>query len=180
MVEMFVYRVALDVEQGTAVVLLTEEEPVQRLLPIWIRVFEAQAIAMELHGETPPRPYTHDLMAAIVAAVGWRLDHISITDLRDTTFYAVLSLEQDGQVVEVDARPSDSIALALRCDARIYVADDVLEKAAIVPGPETPEDDVDAFRRLMSGVDLTVPESGEEPGPPLEPEPPGDSTEEPS
>ena len=171
MVEMFVYRVALDMEQNTAVVLLTDE-PVQRLLPIWIRVFEAQAIAMELHGETPPRPYTHDLLAAVVRGVGWKLERITITDVRESTFYALLTLSRNGEVVEIDARPSDSIALALRLDARILVEESVLERAEWhgETVDQTP-DDVETFQQLMSGVRISEQPPEEEP-PPAAPEEP--------
>ena len=175
MVEMFVYRVALDPEQGTAVVLLTDE-PVQRLLPIWIRAFEAQAIAMELQGETPPRPYTHDLLAAVVRGVGWSLDRATVTDVRESTFYAMLTLSRNGEVVEIDARPSDSIALALRLDAKIYVEDEVLEKAEIRPDNLAPADDVEAFQHLMSGVQITEQHLGEEP-PSAPDQPPQANTE---
>jgi len=176
MVEMFVYRVALDIEQGTAVVLLSDEA-VQRLLPIWIRIFEAQAIAMELHGETPPRPYTHDLMASLIKALHWELDRVTITDLRDTTFYALLTLRQGDKVVEIDARPSDGIALALRCDTHIYVADEVLAQAEIKPsmvtgeGEAQDEEEIETFRKLMRGVRIRS-EDGEASGPSPEPEQP--------
>ncbi len=173
MVEMFVYRVALDPEQGTAVVLLTDE-PVQRLLPIWIRVFEAQAIAMELQGETPPRPFTHDLLAAVIRGTGWRLDRITVTEVRDSTFFALLTLSRNGEVVEIDARPSDSIALALRLDAKIFVAEEVLSAAEIRPDQVTPPDDVEAFRQLMSRVKIADQPPGEAP-PDSEEEEPGAS-----
>ena len=169
MVEMFVYRVAMDMEQGTGVVLLTDE-PVQRLLPIYIRVFEAQAIAMELQGETPPRPYTHDLLAAVVRGVGWKLDRITVTEVRESTFYAVLTLSREGEVVEIDARPSDSLALALRLDAPVYVEDEVLAKAEIRPDMVTPADDVETFQQLMSRVQIVEHPPGEEPPAPPQPE----------
>ncbi len=187
MVEMFVYRVALDIEQGTAVVLLSDA-PVQRLLPIWIRIFEAQAIAMELHGETPPRPYTHDLMASLIKALHWELDRVTITDLRDTTFYALLTLRQGDKVVEVDARPSDGIALALRCDTHIYVAEEVLAQAEIKPSVVTGEgeardekEEIETFRQLMRGVRIRS-EDGEASGPPPEqpPSPEQEGDQEPS
>ena len=152
MVEMFVYRVALDMEHETAVVVLADE-PVQRLLPIYIRIFEAQAIAMELHGETPPRPYTHDLLAAVIRAVGWKLDRITITDVRENTFFALLTLSGPGPLQEIDARPSDSIALALRLDAPIFVEDTVLERAEW--HAERVADDVEAFQQLMERVQIS-------------------------
>ena len=172
MVEMFVYRVALDMEQNTAVVLLADE-PVQRLLPIWIRVFEAQSIAMELHGETPPRPFTHDLLAAVIRAVGWKLERITVTDVRENTFYALLTLSRSGEIVEIDARPSDSIALALRLDARIFVEESVLEQAEwhADVADQTP-DDVATFQQLMNGVRISEQPLAEEPPAPAEPEEP--------
>lgn len=170
MVEMFVYRVALDVEQNTAVVVLADE-PVQRLLPIYIRVFEAQAIAMELHGETPPRPYTHDLLAAVVRGVGWKLDQVTVTDVRENTFYALLTLSRNGEVVEIDARPSDSIAVALRLDARIFVEESVLERAEWhAERVDQAPDDVETFQQLMSQVRIMDQPPSDEP-PPAPPEP---------
>jgi bifunctional DNase/RNase len=170
MVEMFVYKVALDVESNSAVVLLTDE-PVHRMLPIMIRVFEAQAIAMELHGETPPRPFTHDLLAAVIRGVGWKLERITITDVRDGTFFALLTLTRESEVVEIDARPSDSIALALRLDARIFVDDTVLERAEW-KGETVDQipDDMETFQQLMSGVRIMEQPPGEEP--PAAPEEP--------
>lgn len=166
MLEMFVSRVALDIDRGTAVVLLADE-PEERLLPIWIGIFEAKAIATELHGEKPERPMTHDLLAAIVEQTGFRLESVSITALRESTFYALLRLTREDEVLEVDARPSDSLALALRCNARIFVDEDVLAQVEIRPGDQGLEDDIDRFERLMSQVELP-PEQGEGPLP-LEP-----------
>jgi uncharacterized protein len=160
MAEMFVYRVALDVEQGLAVVVLTDE-PQELFLPIWIGLPEARAIAMELHGESPPRPYTHDLMASIIGHVGYRLERVTITDLKGHTFYALLTLVREGETVEVDARPSDSIALALRTDAPIFVADEVMTEAVRRPESEGENDDVQLFQQLMSKLRLDAPEAGE-------------------
>jgi len=155
---MFVYRVALDMEQNHAVVLLADESE-QRLLPIWIGIFEAKAIATELHGEPPERPMTHDLLGAVIREVGYRMDRITITALRENTFYALITLVRNGEVLEIDSRPSDSIALALRCDAKIFVAEEVLAQTEIRPGQPGPEDDdIDRFERLMAQVDLMTSE----------------------
>ena len=161
MVEMFVYKVVIDMNQGQAVVLLADE-PVARVLPIWIGIFEAKAILMELQGETPPRPYTHDLLADLITALGYRLERVTVTELRDSTFYALLSLVRDGEIVELDARPSDGLALALRADAQILVAEQVLEVAGIRPQDVGVEDDVEHFADLMKQVRFPSPEAGAE------------------
>jgi bifunctional DNase/RNase len=172
MVEMFVSRIALDVEAGHAVVVLADE-PEERFLPIWIGIFEANAIAAELRGETPERPMTHDLLVAIIRELGYELEKVTITALRESTFFAVLSLMRQGALVEIDARPSDSLALALRCDARIFVAAEVLEQAEMRPTP--PEEELDRFKRLLADVDLPSDlgdagaAGGDEPPPPEEP-----------
>ncbi len=153
MLEMFVSRVALDIERGTAVVLLADEAET-RLLPIWIGVFEAKAIATELHGEKPERPMTHDLLAALVEQGGFRMDDVTITALRESTFYALIHLTRGEGALTLDARPSDSLALALRCHAPIFVEEDVLAQVEIRPGEQGLEDDVERFERLMSQVDL--------------------------
>jgi uncharacterized protein len=163
MLEMFVSRVALDIERGTAVVLLADEAET-RLLPIWIGVFEAKAIATELHGEKPERPMTHDLLAAILEQTGFVMESVTITDLRESTFYALIRLTRGDDTLDVDARPSDSLALALRCHARIFVDEDVLAQVEIRPGEQGLEDDVERFERLMSQVDLPS-DSGEGPLP---------------
>jgi uncharacterized protein len=169
MLEMFVSRVALDVERGTAVVLLADEAE-ERLLPIWIGVFEAKAIATELHGEQAERPMTHDLLASIVEQTGYHMEQVTITALRESTFYALIQLARDGEILQIDARPSDSIALALRCNARIFVEDEVLAQVEIRPGEQGLEDDIDRFERLMSQVNLPS-DQGEGP---LPPEPPAE------
>ena len=158
MVEMFIFRVALDVEHSNAVVLLADE-PEERLMPIYIGIFEANAIATELRAQTPERPMTHDLLAATIRALGYTLERVTIADLRENTFYAVLTLVQGEEIIEIDARPSDSLALALRCDAKIFVAEEVLAATEI-------REDIVRFEQLMSQVDL--PENDERPLPPEE------------
>ena len=117
------------VDQQQIVILKTEDS--ERFLPIWIGPFEAQAIAVKLHDLWLPRPLTHDLMSSMIADLGARVERIVVTDLAGGTFYARVLLIADGGSVEVDSRPSDAIALALRVDAPIYVERSVLDQAAI-------------------------------------------------
>ncbi|MDH3254441.1 MAG: bifunctional nuclease family protein [Acidobacteriota bacterium] len=100
-----------------------------RYLPIWIGLFEAQAIAMSLEGIEAPRPMTHDLFHRSLTDLGARILHVVVSDLQDSTFHAQIHLERDGKVQVLDARPSDAIALALRAEASVLVNPDVLDKA---------------------------------------------------
>ncbi|MFI0432973.1 MAG: bifunctional nuclease family protein [Candidatus Nanopelagicales bacterium] len=120
----------------------------ERYLPIWIGAVEATAIAFAQEGVEPPRPLTHDLLKDLLDALGRTVRQVRITDLLDGVFYAVIDL---GDGVEVSARPSDAIALALRCDAPILGADEVLE-AAGVPVADDEEDEVKAFREFIENV----------------------------
>jgi bifunctional DNase/RNase len=117
---------------GGAYALILKEVNGNRRLPIIIGAFEAQSIALEMEGIKPPRPLTHDLIKNILDAMGTDLSEIVISELRDGTFYAKLSLDSQ----EVDARPSDAIALAVRYGAPIYVSDKVMEEAAFLPENE--------------------------------------------
>ena len=121
-------RVSL-VNQQQIVILKTEDS--ERFLPIWIGPFEAQAIAVKLHDLWLPRPMTHDLMSSMIADLGARVERIVVTDIADGTFYARVLLIANGKSIEVDSRPSDAIALALRVDAPIYVENSVLDEASI-------------------------------------------------
>ena len=109
-----------------------KDRKTQRLLPVWIGRFEADAIHMKLNGETFPRPLTHDLLKTILKIMNGELDMVVIDSIQDSTYYATLFVrDKEGQVHEVDARPSDSIAMALRMGSPIYVADEVFEASAI-------------------------------------------------
>jgi bifunctional DNase/RNase len=122
-------------------VLLLKEIGVGRILPIWIGPWEASAIAAHLQGVKPERPLTHDLFAGVLRETGFRLDRVVISRLAEETFHARLILVSADARHEVDARPSDAIALAIRTGASIYAAGDVLDRAAALPEPE---DDADA------------------------------------
>ncbi len=114
-------------------VIVLKDETTERFLPIWIGPYEADAITITLQGIRVARPLTHDLLRLVVEAMGATVSHVVISDLRDETFYAVIYLDADGEPVEVDARPSDAIALAVRAEAPIFVAEHVLDLAGIVP-----------------------------------------------
>ena len=127
--EMAVESVRVQMTTGRHVLLL-KEVALGRILPIWIGPWEASAIAMRLQGVTPERPLTHDLLGAVIGTLGARLERVVIVSLADETFHARLVLGTPDARVEVDARPSDAVALAVRLDAPIYAAAVVLDRAA--------------------------------------------------
>lgn len=127
-VKMEVAGVTLDQSNNMPIIILRgEEEDVA--IPIWIGLIEASAIATELEGIALPRPMTHDLLKNILESLGGRVLRVEVTDLRENTFYAVIYIEQGETIHEIDARPSDSIALALRTSAPIFVSRQVLDKS---------------------------------------------------
>lgn len=142
--------------KGAERALLLKETSEARQLPIFIHATEADAIAAELEGYRPPRPLTHDLLKNAIAALGGELQYVLINDLRDNIFFAVLHVLQDERVVEIDARPSDSIALAVRARVPIYVAEAVMEEAGIYPAAEVnePQEKLDVFRDFVDTLDL--------------------------
>lgn len=139
MTEVRVQSVKYDRRTRTPVVVLQETDG-DRVLPIWIGQSEANAIAMKLGDVALQRPLTHDLFVSIMAGLGGALQRVLITRVEDSTYFAELIIDRDGDVVSIDARPSDSIALALRADARIFADDSLLVHLAI----ESEEDGEDA------------------------------------
>jgi uncharacterized protein len=121
----------LDPSTNVPIVILRDEAG-DRLLPIWIGLFEANAIALSLEGVTSPRPLTHDLLQVFLERLGGALTRVLISELRATTYYAVLFVQTDSGEITIDSRPSDAIGLALRAKAPIFVAADVLEKARAI------------------------------------------------
>jgi len=121
----------LDPSSNIPIVILRDTES-QMFLPIWIGVFEANAIALRIEGVEPPRPMTHDLLRSLLEQLGGSVEKIVISDLRESTFFAVIHVRHRESSVPIDARPSDAIALALRTDAPIYVLRSVLDKAHAV------------------------------------------------
>ena len=130
MKEVTVQSLGLDRSSNTPVVILQEKEG-ERVLPIWIGPGEASAIAMELAGMNFSRPLTHDLMASAIRGLGGSLQRVVITKVVDNTYYAEMIVTRDGDYFSLDARPSDSIAMALRMDARIFTSEELLEHTSI-------------------------------------------------
>src|ERR671927_1347160 len=112
-------------------VVVLRESDSRRYLPIWIGPFEADAIALALQGHEPQRPMTHDLLKSIFGELGATISHILVNDIDDNTFFARIVVEQGSHTIEIDARPSDAIALAVRTDVPIYVESHVLEQAGV-------------------------------------------------
>lgn len=118
-------------------VVILKEKGTDRYLPIWIGPAEADAIAVKLQDIAVPRPLTHDLLKSVILSLGASLTYIVVSDLQNDTFYAKIGLQVDGKVVEVDSRPSDAIAVAVRAQVPIYVVEEVMEKAGVVLDQET-------------------------------------------
>ena len=131
MIEVYVESIRVNMQNYKRVVMLKEKTG-SRFLPIWIGHFEADAIAIPMQNVPVSRPLTHDLLGRVMQQLGAKLTQIIINDLADETFYARLILDQGGQHLEVDSRPSDAIALAIRSKVPIYVEDAVLEQAGIM------------------------------------------------
>ncbi len=145
--EVDVVGVRVEMPSNQPIVLLREVTG-DRYLPIWIGAVEATAIAFAQQGVVPPRPLTHDLMKDLIGATGNELAEVRITEMRDGVFYAVLVLSSGA---EVSARPSDSIALALRTGSKIVCAEDVLDEVGLEV-PEEEEDEVEKFREFLDNV----------------------------
>lgn len=141
---------------GAYAILLREIDGVRRL-PIIIGSFEAQAIALEIEGIKPPRPLTHDLLKQIIDNLGGSVTEVIISELRENTFYAKIVLNVSGMTNEVDARPSDAIALSVRTQSPIYVAESVLETAGFIPSEESEKESV----KKKEPVEESIPKSKE-------------------
>lgn len=159
MIELSVYSVLYSLLSRHRVVLLKENEG-ERFLPIWVGMFESEAIAMRLQGAAVPRPLTHDLLANMVGELGGKLQYVVVNDLSESTFYAHIAVERNGETQLVDSRPSDAIALALRAEIPIYAEDGVMDKAGITSSAEIrtevtgKEDELDVFRDFVDTLDL--------------------------
>ncbi|MBN1561886.1 bifunctional nuclease family protein [candidate division KSB1 bacterium] len=151
MVRVTVERVTLDTSTSRFVVILKEEKE-NRWLPIVVGSSEAQAIALQLENISPPRPLTHDLIRNLLETLDAKVERIVVNDLRDNTYFAVLGLNMDGEFRDIDARPSDAIALALRTEAPIYVEGRVMQQAGI-SADHTPRS-----RRDIEPIDFSAPE----------------------
>jgi uncharacterized protein len=167
-------------------VVVLRETDSKRYLPIWIGPFEADAIAMAIQGHEPQRPMTHDLLKSLVVELEGQISHIFVSDIQDSTFFARIVIEQQGRTVEIDARPSDAIALAVRTEVPIFVEAHVLDQAGVFfdedeqpstadltpqepasegegePEGELNDDSMSIFRNFINTLDLDDPPKGGE------------------
>lgn len=127
-IEMTIKGLMVDPITNMPIVILRDEEG-DRVLPIWVGIFEANAIALQIENVTTPRPMTHDLLRNVIADLEGSVEKIVVSDLKENTFYALIYVRTRGELVAVDARPSDAIALALRVSAPIFVEDEVVKNA---------------------------------------------------
>lgn len=157
MVEVKVQSIQVSLMTDHRVILLKEIDS-ERVLPIWIGTHEAEAIAIRMRGIQVARPMTHDLLSSMIDGLGGKVSHITVNDLRDDTFYARITVKLNGHEVEIDSRPSDAIALAVRTEVPIFVEDSVMSQAGIVPDVditmEADEEDLRAFRAFIDSLDL--------------------------
>jgi bifunctional DNase/RNase len=150
MIELSLVGVRVELPSNQPIVLLKEVDG-ERFLPIWIGAVEATAIAFALQGIQTPRPMTHDLMRDILNETSIQVDRVVISDLVEQTFYATIRLSMNGSNFEVSSRPSDAIALAVRINAPIYAAEDVIEQAGIELKDDE-ETEVEKFREFLDQV----------------------------
>ena len=154
--KMVVYGVSFDVSNKQPIVLLKTEEG-NRYLPIWIGHPEAAAILMKLQNAELPRPMTHDLLMSILGHLEAKLERVLVTELRDNTFYAIINLETGAGKMDVDSRPSDAIALAVRADAPIFASIELLDSSGIEFEQEV-EDAEDVVKEFRDFLDHISPE----------------------
>ena len=175
LIEMSVESVRVHMLSTQHVVILRELER-DRYLPIWIGPWEASAIAMKLQGQAPERPLTHDLFATVLDVLGATVREVIIADLTDETFHARVMLESGGREIEIDSRPSDALALAVRTGARIFAAEAVLDRAGVVPDHSPAEDAggpidesrLSVFRDFVNSLDVEPGADERREGPPRE------------
>ena len=151
--EMVIYGVSFDMVGKQPIVLLKTVSG-NKFLPIWIGHNEAAAILMKLQGTETPRPMTHDLLSQVVGELKAHVARITVTELRDNTFYALITLRYDSSEIEIDSRPSDALALAVRSDAPIFADDKVIEESAIEfeHEVEDTEEVVEKFKEFLDNV----------------------------
>lgn len=151
MIEMKVAGIALDAVSRSPIILLKDASE-RRALPIYIGQDQAKAIINALEKQAPPRPFTHDLIINLLENCNVRIDRILINSLQDNTFYAVIVIEQNGVSKEIDARPSDAIALAVRSKSPIWVMEEVIASASIPVDRDADEEERRAFRNFVSDL----------------------------
>lgn len=152
-VAMTVKGLMLDPISNSPIVVLKDDED-KVLLPIWVGIFEANAIALQLESIATPRPMTHDLLRSVIQQMDAKVTSILISDLRESTFYAVISLVAGERTLEIDARPSDAIALALRTSAPIFVEQAVIDNAQTISPDDQSEDKLKKWLEEVNPEDL--------------------------
>jgi uncharacterized protein len=156
MQQMQIYGVSFDMVGKQPIVLLKTVDG-NRFLPIWIGHPEAAAILMKLQGAQTPRPMTHDLLNVMLEQLEAKCERVSVTELRDNTFYASITISVNGSEIEIDSRPSDAIALAVRCQAPIFAAEEVIDESSIEFEHEV-EDQEEVVERFKDFLDEVSPE----------------------
>jgi bifunctional DNase/RNase len=129
-VEMKIRGLMMDPVTNMPIVVLKDNGG-ESILPIWVGIYEANAIALEIEKVTTPRPMTHDLLKSVLTSLDAHVHKVVVSDLRDDTFFAVIWLERNGKIISIDSRPSDALALALRVDCPIFVEDEVLKSSRL-------------------------------------------------
>lgn len=162
--EVVVESVRVHMLSSQHVVLLKETDR-ERYLPIWIGPWEANAIATRLQGVTPERPLTNDLFASALSELGVKVRRVIVSSLAEETFHATLELELDGRTFEIDARPSDALALAVRTGVRIFASTEVLDRAGVEPEVHEDDEKLQVFREFVNSLDIDL-EGGRESGEP--------------
>jgi bifunctional DNase/RNase len=149
--EMVIKGLMVDPVTNMPIVILREKDG-ERVLPIWVGIFEANAIALQIENISTPRPMTHDLLRNVIHDLNGKVERVVVSDLKETTFYALIYLNVGGEHVAVDARPSDAIALALRTQAPIFVEDRVIDSAKSVDFSPEPADS-ERLQRWLESLD---------------------------
>ena len=169
MIEVAIDSIRVSLMSQQRVVILKDVDS-DRYLPIWIGMCEADAITVTLQEVEVQRPLTHDLLKNMISELGGTVQHILVSDLRNDVFYARIVMEAGGRRLEVDSRPSDALALAVRLRVPVYIADEVMQKAGVLPddeieGEEAPaaagEGKIDAFEDFLDSLDLDDLDTGE-------------------
>lgn len=151
MVRVDIHSLGMDESNEQPVVILREQDG-HRLVPIWIGQAEATAIMLAVQGIEPPRPQTHDLMMSIILTLGYVVERVEITRVEESTFYAALILRGEERTLVLDARPSDSLALAVRSGCDVFVSEEVMRAAGVIPEEEA-EQEVEEFRDFLDHVE---------------------------
>ena len=151
MIEMKVMGIALDTRSGSPIVVLHDLEN-KKAIPIWIGSAEASAIIRKIEKLAVARPMTHDLVVDVVDKTGYTVDRVEINDVEEETYFATIFLMKDDEVIEIDSRPSDAIAIAMRADAPIYVTENVLMDGAVSTDSARDEEEAEEFKDFIQSV----------------------------